>query len=288
MKRILATIFAFVVVLSAFAQPTLNYMDANGKKQGHWVIKYDNGNIKMEGDFKNNVPIGQLKKYHENGQLKYDMNYSEKDANLVTVVMYDASGELAAKGQYYAKKKNGLWQYFGDNNKLLMEENYNHGLLDGKSVVYWQSQENQPMEIKNWKDSLREGEWLWFYEDGKIRQKAAYKADKLDGEFLVFFADGSKHIDGKYADNVRDGLWQYFNEDGSLRIKIEYNKGKIMNEDEYERAETKYINEEILGQEGKHIDPQDYLDNPESYIFGTQQTEEQQATTSKKTKKKKK
>ena len=47
------------------ASDTLNYMDANGKRQGHWIQKYDNGNIQFEGYFKNNVPVGQFKKYHQ-------------------------------------------------------------------------------------------------------------------------------------------------------------------------------------------------------------------------------
>lgn len=264
---------------------TLNYMDANGKRQGQWIQKYKNGNTQFEGYFKNDIPVGQLKKYHENGKLKYDMYYDPKDANQVNVTMYDVAGELSAKGSYYAKKKNGPWQYYGAANTIIMEENYNHGLLDGKSTIYWQTNPGQPMEIKNWKDSIKEGEWIWFYEDGKIRQKTTYKEDKLSGEFLVFFSDGKTHISGFYKNNVRDGLWEYFNEDGSSKIKIEYKDGKIVNEDEFEKAQTKLINEEYLEQEGKHVDPQDFIDNPEAYIFEGQAPEEQ--APSPKTKKKK-
>lgn len=279
---VLATLFA-----SAQNSDTLNYMDANGKRQGRWIQKYENGNVQFEGYFKNNVPVGQFKKYHENGQLKYDMLYDAKDANQVSVTMYDVAGELAAKGSYYAKKKNGTWQYFGSANQVIMEENYNHGMLDGKSTVYWQSNPNQPMEIKYWKDSLKHGDWMWFYEDGKIRQKSVYDEDKLNGEFLVFFPDGKTHIKGAYFENVRDGLWEYFNEDGTSKIKIEYNKGKIVNEDEFERAQTKMINEEYLEQEGKHADPQDFIDNPEAYIFGEQAAEEQAPSPKDKKKKEK-
>ena len=290
MKRFVKLFVLLVLSFNCgFAQKkavdTLNYMDANGKRQGHWIQKYENGNIQYEGYFKNDVPVGQLKKYHSNGQLKYDMYYDAKDANSVTVTMYDITGELSAKGSYYAKKKNGTWQYFGAANQIVMEENYNHGLLDGKSTVYWQSNPSQPMEIKYWKDSLKIGEWLWFYEDGKIRQKAKYSENKLDGDFLVFFSDGTKHITGKYKNDVRDGLWEYFNEDGSSKIKIEYKDGKIVNEDEFEKAQTKIINEEYLDQQGKHVDPQDFIDNPEAYIFGEQAQEEQ--TPASKSKKKK-
>ena len=291
MKKTLIFLCSLFIALCSFSQKkgadTLNYMDANGKKQGHWIQKYQNGNVQFEGYFKNNVPVGQFKKYHENGQLKYDMFYDTKDANRVTVKMYDAVGELSAQGEYYAKKKNGTWQYFGKNNQVVMEENYNHGMLDGKSTVFWQSNPTQPMEIKYWKDSLKQGDWIWFYEDGKVRQKTHYIENKLNGEFLVFFSDGTQHIKGAYRNDLRDGLWEYFNEDGSSKIKIEYKDGKIVNEDEFEKAQTGLINKEYLEQEGKHIDPQDFLDNPEAYIFGTQNTEEQAPTPKEKKKKEK-
>ncbi|MCQ2959174.1 MAG: hypothetical protein MJ198_03180 [Bacteroidales bacterium] len=283
--KVLLCSFVIVNIVTAQNSDTLNYMDANGKRQGHWIQKYENGNIQFEGYFKNNVPVGLFKKYHENGQLKYKMNYDTKDANRVSVTMYDVTGSLAAEGEYYAKKKNGTWKYYGARDQKVMEESYNHGLLDGQSTVYWQTNPSQPMEIKFWKDSLKHGDWLWFYEDGKIRQKTVYKEDKLNGEFLVFFPDGMKHIVGAYKENVRDGLWEYFNEDGSSKIKIEYKNGKIVNEDEFERAQTRLINEEYLEQEDKHVDPEDFLDNPEAYIFGEKAVEE--AAPSPKDKKKK-
>jgi antitoxin component YwqK of YwqJK toxin-antitoxin module len=103
----------------------------------------------------------------------------------------------------------------------------------------------------------------------------------------VFFSDGTQHIKGAYKNDLRDGLWEYFNEDGSSKIKIDYKDGKIVNEDEFEKAQTKLINEEYIEQEGKHIDPQDFLDNPEAYIFGTQNAEEQAPTPKAKKKKEK-
>lgn len=288
-SKIVALLFLLFPIAILAQNDTLNYMDANGKKHGHWIQKYENGKIKFEGYFKNDVPVGQLKKYHENGNLKYDMYYNPKDPKEVSVTMYDIAGDLSAQGFYYAQKKNGTWKYYGNGNKLLLEENYNHGMLDGQSIVYWQTQANQPMEIKNWKDSLKHGDWIWFYEDGKIRMKATYEQDKLQGEFSVYYADGKTSLSGTYYNNVRDGKWQYFKEDGSEKFTIEYNKGKIVNQDEYERAETKMINEEYLEQEGKHIDPQDFLDNPEAYIFGEDATQyQQQAPKAKKKKEKSK
>ena len=77
-------------------------------------------------------------------------------------------------------------------------------------------------------------------------------------------------------------------EDAHIIVKqIEYKDGKIVNEDEFERAQTKLINEEYLDQQGKHTDPQDFIDNPEVYIFGEQAAEEQAPAPKSKKKKEK-
>jgi hypothetical protein len=68
MKKISFIFLAMLLtaVQTVLAQKdTLNYMDANGKKQGHWIQKYPNGNVQFEGYFKNNNPVGQVKKYHQ-------------------------------------------------------------------------------------------------------------------------------------------------------------------------------------------------------------------------------
>ena len=45
----------------------INQTDAKGLKQGFWKAKFDNGRIKYEGYFKDNHPVGELKRYYEEG-----------------------------------------------------------------------------------------------------------------------------------------------------------------------------------------------------------------------------
>ena len=115
-------------------------------------------------------------------------------------------------------------------------------MLDGKSTVFWQTNPTQPMEIKYWKDSLKHGDWIWFYEDGKIRQKTHYIENKLNGEFLVFFSDGTQHIKGAYKNDLRDGLWEYFNEDGTVRE----GRKKWQNSNRYLRLRQKRIERAVI------------------------------------------
>ncbi len=311
MKKLLfITVSLFFISLIATAQDSLiNYEDINGKKQGYWLKKDKSGNKVYEGYFKNNVPVGKFQKFHPNGNLKYDMFYNPKDANDVSVTMYDEMGELSAKGFYYSKKKDSTWQYFGNQEILVMEENYNHGKLDGKSIIYWQSEYHLPAEIKHWKNNIKHGDWKWFYDGGNLRMQANYNENKLDGDFIVYFVDGSIHVSGAYVNDVRNGIWKYFNDNGTERATIEYNMGKVVNEDEFERQQTKAINEQYLDSIPNYVepkffgeaeqeaivpepdDPETFMDNPEEYIMkdmGLDAGNQQQEAPEKKKKKKKK
>ncbi len=310
MRKIVFLIFVSLFSIQSIAQQSkdslINYMDITGKKQGYWCKRDAAGNKVFEGTFKNDVPIGEFKKYHPNGKVKYLMYYNPNNQNDVQVTMYDITGELAAKGFYYNKLKHGTWQYFGQQEKLLMEEQYNMGKLDGASTIYWQIGQNLPAEVKHWKDSVKHGDWFWFYETGQMRMKAHYTNGKMDGPFIVYFFDGKVHVQGAYVNDYRHGVWNYYNEDGTSRAVLEYNMGKLINEDEVARRETKMLQEKLKGiptykepdmtDPNNFIDnskssvpfdpedPQNFIDNPEAYIFKSQMPEEQ--ASDKKSKKK--
>lgn len=294
--------------LAQTSKDTLNYQDINGKKQGPWIKKDANGVLLYEGTFKNDVPIGQFKKYHANGKLKYDMYYNPKDQKDVTVTMYDVTGELAAKGFYYNKIKDSTWQYFGQQDQVIMEESYKMGKLDGPATIYWQIGQHLPAEVKNWKDSVKEGDWFWFYENGQMRMKAHYTNNKLNGPFIVYFIDGSIHVNGAYINDYRNGKWNYYNDNGTNRAEMEYNMGKMVNEEAFEKQQTEMLKEKLsnvptfaepnlkdpnLGNTPdtpKVIDPDDpenFINNPESYIFKSEMQPEQVPTEKNKKKKEK-
>jgi len=64
----------FSGVFNAYSQ--LNQTDVNGFKQGHWIRKYPNGIVMYDGNFRDGHPVGELKRYYENGTIKSVMNFS--------------------------------------------------------------------------------------------------------------------------------------------------------------------------------------------------------------------
>ena len=66
-----------------------NFKD--GKYEGLGKGYYENGNLKVEGNFKDGKEEGLEKRYYENGNLKGEINY--KDGKAVSGYMYDIDGE---------------------------------------------------------------------------------------------------------------------------------------------------------------------------------------------------
>ena len=66
---------AFLQTSSYENDTVFNNVDKNGLKQGHWKKYYPNGNLNYSGFFKDNKPVGILKRYFESGNLKAIMNF---------------------------------------------------------------------------------------------------------------------------------------------------------------------------------------------------------------------
>ena len=65
MKKTFSLLGLLLVYFTVFAQTDeINKTDNNGLKQGKWIKYHSNGKIKYEGNFKDDKPIGQMKRYY--------------------------------------------------------------------------------------------------------------------------------------------------------------------------------------------------------------------------------
>ena len=68
--------------------------------------------------------------YYENGQLKLEVNYKDGKEEGLWKGYYDNS-QLRMEGNYKDGKQEGLWKGYYDNGQLRSEGNYKDGKLDG-------------------------------------------------------------------------------------------------------------------------------------------------------------
>lgn len=198
-----------------------NAKDAKGRKQGPWKQLHPNGQVRYEGGFKDDRPVGLFKYYFTDGKLKATNNHAPDGS--VASHHYHPNGKIQAKGVYRDQKKDSLWQYFNDREILVLEETYKQNLLHGAQRIYLDS--GQLGEETHFRDSVKHGPWNKFHGNGKPWIEANYKNGNLDGPFKIWQDDGKPKVQGNYADGLRIGTWLMFNLNGSVRTQDGYVNG---------------------------------------------------------------
>lgn len=254
LKYVLMLLTLLISVNAVQSQEKINQTGDKGLKQGHWIKRYPDGQIMYEAWFRDGKPVGEFKRYDEDGNLSSLLNYIA-GSDSVKASIYHPNGYIAARGVYYKQKKTGEWRYFSDylENHLLMKCNYHDNKIDGLCIKYhWNG---QIAEELHYEDGSKEGSWKQYFNDGTLCLKAYYDNGKLDGEFLSWHPNGQKEITGKYDTDKRTGVWHIYNKDGSLRKEIKYNNGIPENRSELIKEETEYL-DRLEKEGGKISDPE--------------------------------
>lgn len=222
------------IVLSQFAMSqsvnNLNRTDKEGRKQGHWIKYYPNGNILYDGIFVNDQPSGEFKRYYEDKALKSVLVFTENGTE-AQARLYYPNGFIASEGKYSNHLKEGKWQFFSPTNEdlLIREEEYSRDKKEGISVVYYP--DRKVAEKINYKSGLRHGEYLKFYPDGTLMLRTSYTKGMADGKFEAFFENGKPEMTGEYRNNLREGQWIIYRKDGRQRFITRYSAGIPDNQD---------------------------------------------------------
>ena len=226
MKKILGLLTLTLTLLFGFsleninAQNDYNKTDNQGRRQGKWIDFHDNGKIRYTGEFKNNEPIGEFLYYSEEGVLIAKNNYLKK-SNITETEMYAANGKVIAKGKYQDKKKHDKWEYFSEETgALILTENYENGMIVGKSVAYSSTTQMVIEEIE-YVNGMKNGVSNRYYDNGRIMEKANYQNDKLNGDYAFYYPNGVVKEEGKYLDNHKVGEWKTYDmEEGVISVDV--------------------------------------------------------------------
>ena len=81
---------------------------------------YENGKVKMEGEFKDGKRTGVWKAYFENGTLWSEGKFVNGERNGYGLNYYP-NGKLRAEGEYKNDKQSGHWKYYNEQG-ILVEE----------------------------------------------------------------------------------------------------------------------------------------------------------------------
>jgi len=73
-----------------------------------------------------------------------------------------------------------------------------------------------------YKDTKRDGEWTYWYENGKLWSEGTFVAGKSEGKRTTYFENGKVRYVGFYKEDMRVGKWRFFDEKGNLLQEVDY------------------------------------------------------------------
>lgn len=208
-------IIFLLTVIQVNAQGIINQFDINGERNGIWKKYYTNNNIRYEGEFKAGKEIGVFKFYSalssKHPIIIKTFNYTNKVA---AVKFYTIEGVLESIGEMQGENRIGKWQYFQPDGKtLLIEENYENGVLNGEFKSYYKT--GKITEILNYKNGKLHGNSKRYADNGKLLDDLTYYEGKLQGLAKYYNVEGQLIYSGNYENDEKVGEWEYF-ENGKL------------------------------------------------------------------------
>ena len=222
-------------------------------QNGKYIEYYKNGQIKVQGYYKEGKRDGEFKAFLRNGKsagsviykdgkiIKSTLINSMKD-NTSFSILTDINSSSNSHEVVTDEFSNGLLkQYFTFNKK---------GLLDGESRQYYE--EGDIKSISPFKNNVADGVFISYYQNGNMKEKHAYKNGNEEGEGIFYYENGK--LEEKYfmKNGKLDGEAINYFEDGKIRNKAIYKDDIILEEEVHENNEIKkntFKNGEIVQQD---------------------------------------
>ena len=224
---------------------------------GKYREYYKNGNIKVQGNYKDGKREGEFKTFLRNGKsagsvfykdgkiIKSTLVNSMKDNAsfcILTDINYNLNSHKIVSSEfpnglletYFTFNKNGILD--GENREYYEEGDiksifyFKNNVVNGTSISYYLNGNIQ--EKNTYKNGEENGEGILYYENGNIKEKYFMKNDKLDGEATIYFEDGKIRNKSIFKDGVK--LEEETYKDDEIRKNI-FKNGEIIQQDIYSK-----------------------------------------------------
>ncbi len=260
MRELIICLF-FLISGSTIAQNTVNQVDNQGRKQGFWSKKDAEGRLVYQATFKDDKPVGEMKRFHPNGKTKAILNFKE-GSDESDAQIFDEQGKLAAQGKYNGQKKTGEWNYLA-NSQVVSTETYVNGQKNGTSKRFYKT--GELLEEANWKNDQLSGTYRSYFQDGKTFLECNYQDGKRNGVFKTWFSNGAIELEAIYTNDTRDKDWNYYNPAGELLYVLKFDMGKLLNPEVQDSLDKEKTG--IFRTKDENIpDPEKFMQNPEEYM----------------------
>lgn len=254
-------VFLMFIFLPAYVFAQVNQTDANNLRQGTWQKQQPNGRLLYQGNFKDDKPVGEWKRFHSGGQVKAIISYHE-NSDTAFAQLFDEWGKKVAEGHYMNEQKTGWWFYFAEGRKVAGEQFIN-GVKHGVAHKYFDS--GEILETVDWHHGKQEGKYEVFFKTGVPFMQYKVRNNQRNGLFLTWFQNGKLELEANYKNGLRHGNWKYYNNKGEFLYELKYNEGKLLNPEVRDSIANRQL-QNFEKEKGSIADPEQYIEDPSGYM----------------------
>ncbi len=215
---IISLFLSYFFMIETINAQKVNALDVNGKRDGNWKKYYNNGRLRYTGNFKNGKEVGIFMYFKmTNSKHPTSLKIFSKDSDVAKIEYYTPKGDIRSRGSVKGKDRIGRWTYFFSNGKLLSEEFYTEGKLDGMLKNYYPN--GKITEETGYKNGLKNGISKKYSDEGILIEEVTFVNGKYDGLAKFFDLKGNLKETGNYQKGKRVGSWEFFVDGESISDK---------------------------------------------------------------------
>lgn len=225
--RLLMLFISSALTLEITAQSSLsqiNQTDQQGRKQGKWEKRLDDGTLVYRGFFRNDIPEGEFTYYYNNGTVKAILRY-EPDGLTSQSFFFFPNGRVQGQGTHHNRQKTGIWVFFNEQGQKVSEEYYKNDLKDGLCKEFYST--GELLEECEYRNGLKHGEWRQYFPDGSLKTRGSFTDGNLHGPVNFYYADGMIYLIGYYLNGLKSGEWKFYTPDGKLKRTETWNNDEL-------------------------------------------------------------
>ena len=197
---------------------------------GKYTEYYKNGQIKVQGSYKEGKRDGEFKAFLKNGKSAGSVIYKEgkiTKSTLVKAMKDNASFSPVTDIYYKLEGSHTLRKIDYENGLLKTYFIYNKdGIPDGESVEYYE--EGNIESIVHFRNNIVEGLTTTYYENGNIDEEVNYKNNKMNGEAKSYDENGKLNGRTIFKDNIK--LEEDVYKENEI-LKNTYKNGELVKQD---------------------------------------------------------
>jgi len=225
---------------------TVNIVDANGKRQGRWIITnsllgrecYADDQKVEEGKYSNNKKSGFWKEYFCNKNVKSKIYYDNNKPNGYAII-YHENGKIKEEGMWKNNRWTGTYKLYYPNGQVQQSFNFGaSGKREGKQTYFYEN--GQIMIDGAWEDGKEAGEVKEYYENGDVKSVQVFNGGIINPAATKTFESKKPIAKRTTVDTEidaptvvvekteKDNLGKVFNGEGYWQL---YNRNKQVTKD---------------------------------------------------------